>query len=132
MNFNDAIATHIKWRVRLMQFMAGAGFVIESDTARNDTLCDLGLWLYGKGAEYRSLRAYRNLVDKHAEFHVCAAEVVRLVQAGDKAGAQVLLTAAFARVSDEMIAAIMALHKEVAVPGFRTESECGSSSMDSR
>jgi hypothetical protein len=115
MNFDDAIAAHIKWKVRLTQFIDGTSAeTLSSATICKDNLCDLGKWIYGEGVKFKPLTNYQDLVKKHANFHVCAAEVVKKVEGGDKAGAKSALGGPFAGASKETVAAIMELKKEAA------------------
>ena len=113
MNFDDAVAAHIKWKVRLNQFIDGSSTEqLKSDTICKDNLCDLGKWIYGDGAKFNKLAHYKDLVTKHANFHRCAADVVRKVEGGDKPGAKSLLVGPFASASKDTVAAIMELKKE--------------------
>ena len=115
MNFDDAIAAHIKWKVRLNQFIDGSSTEkLSSATICKDNLCDLGKWIYGDGAQYKTKAQYNDLVKKHANFHVCAADVVKKVEGNDKTGAKTLLGSAFAAASKETVTAIMELKKEAA------------------
>ena len=115
MNFDDAIAAHIKWKVRLTQFIDGTSTEqLKSDTVCKDNLCDLGKWIYGEGAQFNGKPHYRDLVTKHANFHRCAADVVKKVETSDKAGAKSLLSGVFANASKETVTAIMELKKEAA------------------
>ena len=115
MNFDDAIAAHIKWKVRLGQFIDGTSTEkLSSATVCKDNLCDLGKWIYGEGAKFKAAPHYQDLVKKHANFHVCAADVVKKVEGGDKAGAKAALGGPFAGASKETVAAIMALKSEAA------------------
>lgn len=115
MNFDDAIAAHIKWKVRLTQFIDGTGTEkLASATIGKDNVCDLGRWIYGEGVRYASLPRYQDLVKKHANFHVCAGEVVKKVENGDKPGAKSALGGPFAASSKETVTAIMELKKEAA------------------
>lgn len=115
MNFDDAIAAHIKWKVRLTQFIDGTGTEkLSSATICKDNLCDLGKWIYGEGAKFKAAPHYQDLVKKHATFHVCAAEVAKKVESGDKAGAKSALGGPFAGASKDTVAAIMVLKKEAA------------------
>jgi hypothetical protein len=112
-NFDDAIGAHVKWKVRLRNFIDGSGTEkLESDKVCKDNLCDLGKWIYGEGAKYKPLPHYQDLVKKHANFHVCAGAVVKKVEGGDKAGAEAALDGAFAAASRETVGAIMSLKKE--------------------
>lgn len=113
MNFDDAVAAHIKWKVRLNQFIDGTSTEqLKSETICKDNLCDLGKWIYGDGAKFNKLTHYKDLVGKHANFHRCAADVVRKVEGNDRAGARSLLGGQFAAASRETVAAIMELKKE--------------------
>ncbi len=113
MNFDDAIAAHIKWKVRLAQFIDGTSQEkLQSATVAQDDLCELGKWLRGEGAKFAALPKYRDLLDKHANFHACAGDVVRRVENHDRAGAKAALGGAFATASKETVMAIMDLKKE--------------------
>jgi methyl-accepting chemotaxis protein len=113
-HFDDAIAAHIKWKVRLNQFIDGTSTEqLDSGTVCKDNLCALGKWIYGEGAEHQGLPQYADLVQKHAHFHVCAGEVVRKVEMHDKAGATALLNGDFAKAGKETVTAIMELKKEL-------------------
>ncbi len=115
MNFDDAIAAHIKWKVRLTQFIDGTSTEkLQSATVCKDNLCDLGKWIYGDGVKYKPLPHYQDLVKKHANFHMCAAEVVKKVETNDKPGAKSALGGPFAAASKETVTAIMELKKEAA------------------
>ncbi|WIM06675.1 MAG: CZB domain-containing protein [Candidatus Nitricoxidivorans perseverans] len=115
MNFDDAIAAHIKWKVRLSQFIDGTSTEkLQSANVCKDNLCDLGKWIYGEGVKYKPLPHYQDLVKKHANFHICAGEVVKKVEGNDKAGAKAALGGAFAAASKETVTAIMDLKKEAA------------------
>lgn len=115
MNFDDAIAAHIKWKVRLHQFIDGTSAEkLSSAVVCKDNQCDLGKWIYGDGAKFKAAPHYQDLVKKHANFHICAAEVVKKVEGGDKTGAHAALGGPFAVASKETVAAIMTLKTEAA------------------
>ncbi|MDH4283970.1 MAG: CZB domain-containing protein [Gallionellaceae bacterium] len=113
-SFDDAIAFHIKWKVRLSRFIEGTSMEqIESTTIRKDNLCDLGKWIYGEGAKYKAFPAYQDLVKKHADFHLHAGEVVKLVESNDRAGAKRAISGSFTAASKETVKAIMDLRQAV-------------------
>ncbi|MDP1733856.1 MAG: CZB domain-containing protein [Sulfuritalea sp.] len=115
MDFDDAIAAHIKWKVRLSQFIDGTGAEhLNSTDVCKDNLCDLGKWIHGEGTAFKAAPHYQDLVGKHAHFHVCAAEIVRKVEGGDKAGAKAALGGPFVGASRATVAAIMTLKAEAA------------------
>lgn len=113
MNFDEAVAAHIKWKVRLSQFIDGTSTEqLKSESICKDNLCDLGKWIYGDGTKYKALPHYKDLVTKHANFHRCAGDIVKKVETGDRPGAKVALSGDFAAASKETVAAIMDLKKE--------------------
>lgn len=115
MDFDDAIAAHIKWKVRLAQFIDGTSVeALNSADVCRDNLCDLGKWIHGEGTAFKTAPHYQDMVSKHANFHVCAAEIVKKVEGGDKTGAKAALGGPFAGASRETVAAIMALKSEAA------------------
>jgi len=115
MNLDEAIAAHVKWKLRLTRFIEGkTAEKLSSTTIAKDNLCDLGKWIHGEGAKLKAVPHYRDLVKKHANFHLCAAEVVKKAESGDKAAAKSALGGSFASASKETIEAVMKLKKEVA------------------
>lgn len=112
MNFDDAISAHIKWKARLANFIDGISTEsLKSEIVCKDNMCELGKWIYGEGAVFSSRPHYEDLVVKHANFHRCAAEVVKKVESKDKEGAKLLLSKQFVVASKETVTAIMELKK---------------------
>jgi hypothetical protein len=113
-HFDDAIAAHIKWKIRLSQFIDGTSTEkLDSGTVCKDNVCALGKWIYGEGAAHKHLPHYGALLEKHAHFHACAGDVVRKVETNDKAGARALLNGEFAAAGKETVTSIMELKKEL-------------------
>ena len=114
MNFDDAIAAHTKWRTRLRMFIAGQGEKLDSAAVCKDNACDLGKWIYGEAVQYKNTTAYAALQREHANFHRCAGDVVKKVEAGDAKAAEALVErGAFVTASTNTIAAIRQMKKEV-------------------
>ena len=112
--FDDAIAAHIKWKIRLGQFIEGTSSEkLDSATVCQDNLCALGKWIYGEGERHKSAANYGKLVARHANFHRCAGEVVRKVETNDKAGAKAMLAGEFSAAAKETVSSIMALKGEI-------------------
>lgn len=113
MNFDEAIAAHTKWKVRLRTFIDGTGEKLEASKVAVDNQCDLGRWIYGDGAKYRSLDAYEKLRASHAKFHKCAAQVVTHAASGNRNQAESLIGngGEFSKLSQETIGAIMQMRK---------------------
>ena len=114
-HFDEAIAAHIKWKMRLNQFIDGTSSEkLDRAVVCKDNLCVLGKWIYGNGVQHKDIIHYGDLVTKHANFHRCAGEVVGKVDAHDKAGAHALLAGEFSNAAKETVTAIMALKSEIA------------------
>ena len=115
MTFDDAVAAHVKWKVHLTLFIRGTGTVqFNSAIVCQDHLCELGKWLHGKGAKYKTNAPYRNLMEKHAALHACAGAMVKKVEEGDRAGANTVMKGTFTDASEEVVGAIAQLREAVA------------------
>lgn len=116
MDFDEAIVSHLKWKIRLRNFLDGRGEPIDSGTAAKDDACELGQWIHGEGQRFADSAPYQELVKKHTQFHLQAAEVVRKIESGDKPGAESLLATGreFSAASKDIVGAIMQLEQEVA------------------
>jgi methyl-accepting chemotaxis protein len=113
-HFDEAIAAHIKWKIRLGQFIDGTSTEkLDSAVVCKDNQCALGKWIYGDGENYKTALHYGDLLDKHANFHRCAGDVVRKVETNDKTGARSILAGEFAGAAKETVTAIMALKSEI-------------------
>ncbi|MCK9200854.1 MAG: CZB domain-containing protein [Gallionella sp.] len=113
-HFDDAVAAHIKWKIRLTQFIDGTGTEkLDSAIVCQDNQCALGKWIYGDGSKYQHIGHFDELKDRHALFHRCAGEVVKRVDNRDINGARALLSGEFTDASKRTVASIMALKGEV-------------------
>ena len=113
-HFDDAVAAHIKWKIRLTQFIDGTSTEkLDSNVICQDSQCALGKWIYGDGAKYQHIGHFDELKDRHAQFHRCAGDVVKRVDNRDLNGARALLSGEFIEASKKTVASIMALKGEV-------------------
>ena len=113
MTFDDAMAAHVIWKVRLTRMIEdAAGEDLESVAAGDDSLCAFGKWLHGEGAQYQATPAYADVLQKHAHFHACAAEVVHKAGQGDRAAAMKALDGAFEAASRQLVNALVDLKAE--------------------
>ena len=113
-HFDEAIAAHIKWKIRLGQFIDGTSTEkLDSATVCLDNNCALGKWIYGDGTNYKNTVNYSLLQTRHANFHRCAGEVVRKVEHNDRAGAKAMLAGEFVSAAKETVTSIMALKTEI-------------------
>ncbi len=115
MNFESAMDAHLKWKVRLRTFIDNGTENLDTATVAKDNVCDLGKWLHGEGAQYRSDPAYAPLLTEHANFHQCAAAVVKKARDGHKDAAVAMLEARtpFAEASTRTVSAIRKLRISV-------------------
>lgn len=107
MKFDDAIAAHSQWKVKLRMYISGTGEKHDPNVVCKDNLCALGKWIYGEGAKYKTDPLFEPLRISHAEFHKVAAEVIRKVDAKDKTGAETLLNGQYTTVSSQVVTAII-------------------------
>jgi methyl-accepting chemotaxis protein len=113
-HFDVAIAAHIKWKLRLSQFIDGSSTeILDSATVCKDNQCVLGKWIYGEGQAHNNAPHYGDLLAKHANFHRCAGDVVKSVEEKNKVAATSLLQGEFAVAAKETVTAIMDLKKEI-------------------
>lgn len=114
MNFDEAVAAHVKWKTRLRMFIDGHGETLQSAAVCKDNHCDLGKWIHGEAQAYRVLPSYALLRAEHANFHRCAGDVVKRVESGDLAGAHALLeSSAFTAASSKTVGAIGRMKREL-------------------
>lgn len=92
-DFMSAIEAHIRWKVRLEAYIAGTGEeALDPDVVSCDHQRMLGIWIHGSGGKkHGNHPRFGTVKDIHAEFHRCAGDVVRAVDAGDTDRAKDLL-----------------------------------------
>ena len=113
-HIEDAIAAHIKWKLRLTQFIDGTSTEkLESTTVCKDNVCVLGKWIYGEGDKYKSLQQFGKLVNNHANFHRCAGEIVKKVESNDKTSAVQQLNSEFVVAAKETVNSLLVLQKAI-------------------
>ena len=113
MDFDQAVASHTKWKARLAHYLAERDGSLNSDVVMLDNQCELGKWIYGEGTRYRALREYILLKREHQRFHKAAAEIVERANAGFSVAEQVQLGACsqFTQASSAVVLALVAMKK---------------------
>jgi hypothetical protein len=108
MNFEEAIAVHQKWKVRLRVVIDGKSTeTLDPEIVAKDDQCLLGQWIHGEGGKiFGSKPEFGEVKHTHADFHKVAAQVLRKSMTGDKAGAAHLLDGEFYQASSKVITAI--------------------------
>ena len=110
MVFDDAMASHIIWKLRLAKFVAGLDDeAIDTAAAARTDLCGLGKWISDEGERFCAVPAYVGLVQKHADFHRYASDAVARAEKGDRAGAREVIDGPLEAASRDVVRAIVAL-----------------------
>jgi hypothetical protein len=115
MNIDAAISAHSKWKHRLKAYIDGTSTEkLSCSVVEKDDQCDLGRWLKSPEAKALGTKA-SELAPQHAQFHRCAADVVRAVDRGAKAEAEAKLAmgSEFSRVSAKLVTMLSALRSLV-------------------
>jgi|GEM_PF-42307 len=106
-SFEDAKQAHIKWKTRLVDYIAGRSKEhLEVEKVCRDDQCPLGHWIYGPALKHAHTPQYKELKVAHAEFHSSVGEIVRSVQNSNVEGARHLLGGVFSKTSKRTIKAI--------------------------
>ena len=115
MNFLEIISAHIRWKQRLLDYIANSSEKLDPAQIGTDDHCKLGKWIYGEGQTYAGLPNFNNVRIEHANFHKHAAAVVTFVNLGDLATAQQVLDGEYAKTSKNLKKEILVLAQEVGV-----------------
>lgn len=98
--FYTAVEAHIKWKLRLQKHLDGTSEEsLDPEVICKDDQCVLGKWIYNEGKQYKEFPAFEELRNTHADFHECAAEVIRKTDQGVKAEAEALFSDGYAQLS---------------------------------
>jgi len=111
LDFDGVTQAHMNWKHKLRGFLAGEGEPPDPEVVSRDDKCVLGCWIHGEGQRFASDLHYTRLRDKHADFHLCAGQVIRAKQNGDEEGARRLLLNDFSILSDETIQEIRSMKR---------------------
>lgn len=78
-DFNQAIDAHRQWKVKLRTAISKQE-TLDVNTICRDDCCPLGMWLHGKGGKHwNGQPIFRQLIDKHAQFHKAAGAVAEKI-----------------------------------------------------
>jgi len=113
LNITETITAHVSWKVRLQKYVDGkSDEPLDPMVICRDDQCALGKWIHGPATKhFHADKAFHTLRSDHAQFHYVAANVVRYVQEGDKAGAQALLRGEYSKVSHQVVVMLLELDK---------------------
>jgi hypothetical protein len=110
MFFDEAVATHTEWRMRLRACLSEpAQCGLNPDDVGRADACALGRWIRGEGVVYENEQVFRVLSEQHRQFHAIAGDVLRKAQDGEVLEAEALLCGEYLRRSAAVISAILAM-----------------------
>ncbi len=114
-NIMDAITAHIKWKVRLQDYLNGTSQeVLDPMVICRDDQCVLGKWIHGPATmHFHDYQEFHQLRADHAQFHFVAGNVVKKVQEHDRDGANRLMENEYAHTSRKVIQALNDLNTHV-------------------
>lgn len=97
----DAMEAHALWKLRLSRALSSGKVQFDPDIVELEDRCPFGTWLCGPciPSAMRRKPYYIEARALHAEFHECAAAVLRKIQQGDKAAAGALLSGRYEDLS---------------------------------
>jgi methyl-accepting chemotaxis protein len=101
--FATAIEAHTKWKSKLRMCVSNHEYCPDPASAEKDNACSLGQWIYGDGRRFADDDDFRKLRQDHADFHRCAARIIRAVQQNQAAEADSLLAGEYAKISTQVI-----------------------------
>ncbi|MDD5389463.1 MAG: methyl-accepting chemotaxis protein [Gallionellaceae bacterium] len=111
-DFDAIIDAHQAWKQKLRSAIGGGEERnLNPDDVCKDNQCALGKWIYGAGKEFAHVPEYEPLRLTHADFHVCAADILRHAQTGDKDGANAMLVGDFFDLSNRTVQHIVAMKR---------------------
>lgn len=116
MDLDKALAAHSDWKVKLRVALAKHE-TLDADRLASDCHCEFGLWLKGEGrAAHGASPNFKMCAESHTEFHRCAGNVARAINAGrmDEAAQELEAGTPFSRSSQAVAVAVRRLKTELA------------------
>lgn len=112
--FFAAVEAHIKWKVRLANYIDGSSSeILDPAVIACDDRCDLGKWIYSNKEALKDNTLFNAVLHDHAEFHKTAAGIVVLCHSGQQQMAAENLRGHYAHISRKVIKGIVRLAGEV-------------------
>jgi hypothetical protein len=118
LNFKTALEAHIKWKHRLKDVINGSSTeTLDPEVIGRNDMCVLGKWINSEGArKFAEQPGFVAVVGAHTHFHKCAANTLRLAQAGELEKAEADLNSGdYARASLEVSRHLMRLWRDVGI-----------------
>ena len=120
--FNEAIAAHTEWKLKLIQQINQGQAVGNIDAITNSHLCELGQWIENVGGKYAYLPSFKTICTEHEEFHRIAGELLGHINKGNLVKAKEMMAygGALRQSSDKLIKALMESGKELESPAVKS------------
>lgn len=114
---NNAIGAHGSWKIKLRTAVNKGNSEHSVEDVRCDDKCAFGKWLHGTDIDgpTRAGAPYNVIKRLHAEFHLCAADVLKMATTGNTPGATALLDGDFAARSEKLVRGLRKWKGEAAV-----------------
>lgn len=114
-NLMDAINAHIKWKVRLEDYLSGTSQEkLDPMVICRDDQCVLGKWIHGPATRYlHGDVTFHQLRADHAMFHLVAGNVVSHVHANEYVKAVALMEGEYKRSSRKVVLALTRLNEQI-------------------
>jgi hypothetical protein len=114
-NFYEAVEAHLKWKIRLTDYLTGQSTEeLLPQHICQDNRCVLGKWIHGSGKiRFGEIELFQQLTEEHAKFHYHASKVVEAHQAGNALLAEKVLHEDFAIQSKKTVDCLTKLHIKV-------------------
>lgn len=114
-NLMDAINAHVKWKVRLEDYLGGTSHErLDPMVIGRDDQCVLGKWIHGPAMKhFHEDTTFHQLRSDHAHFHFIAGNIVKHVLAHERALAEGLLKGDYKHASRKVMQALTELNQHV-------------------
>lgn len=111
----DAINAHVKWKVRLQDYLNGTSQEkLDPMVICRDDQCVLGKWIHGPAIKhFHDVPTFHQLRSDHAQFHFVAGNVVKHVQTNERAAAEALMDGEYNQASRKVVQALTELNQHV-------------------
>jgi methyl-accepting chemotaxis protein len=108
-NLRRAMLAHGEWKHKFRSFMEGK-LELDAEKVKHNNLCEFGKWLAADGKDELGPQ-FSEIDHLHSQFHLVAADVVRMKKAGNLAAAEesLSLKGEFMKASSTLVHILMAL-----------------------
>jgi len=115
LNLMDAIHAHVKWKVRLQDYLNGTSQEkLDPMVICRDDQCVLGKWIHGPALKhFHEDETFHQLRADHAQFHFVAGNVVKHVQTNERVAAEALMDGDYKHASRKVVQALTELNQHL-------------------